>query len=193
MGGSQGARAINDAMPEALAAVAEGTARSPVLEIVHQSGRGQEDALRAKYEAHGLRADVRGFLDDVPGELARADLVVARSGAGTVAEIAAVGRAAIFVPFPFAADDHQRSNAESLSKNGAAVCVVQSEATPARLAREIGALLGDRALREAMADAARKMGRPRAAWDVAGDLLHLANIPLRISRQETNGSRLEVS
>ena len=70
---------------------------------------------------------------------------------------------------------------------------MQSEATPARLAGEIGALLGDRARREAMADAARKMGRPRAAWDVAGDLLHLANIPLRISRQETNGSRLEVS
>ena len=190
MGGSQGARAINDAMPEALATVAK---RVPMLEVVHQSGRGQEGDLRTKYEARGVRADVRAFLDDVPGELARADLLVARSGAGTVAEIAAVGRAAIFIPFPFAADDHQRSNAESLSKNGAAVCILQDDATPARLADEIGGLLTDGPRREAMADAARAMGRPRAAWDVAGDLLHLARIPLRISRTQTNGSAVEVS
>jgi UDP-N-acetylglucosamine--N-acetylmuramyl-(pentapeptide) pyrophosphoryl-undecaprenol N-acetylglucosamine transferase len=116
---------------------------------------------------------------------------VARSGAGAVAEIAAIGRAAIFIPFPFAADDHQRANAEALSKTGAAVCIVQRDATPERLASEIGMLLENRARREAMASAARRMGRPRAAWDVAGDLLHLANISLRISRQKTNGSSAE--
>jgi UDP-N-acetylglucosamine--N-acetylmuramyl-(pentapeptide) pyrophosphoryl-undecaprenol N-acetylglucosamine transferase len=188
MGGSQGARAINDAMPEALAAL-----RMPNLEIVHQSGRGQDDALRSKYASLGLHADVRAFLEDVPSELARADVVVARSGAGTVAEIAAVGRAAIFVPFPFAADDHQRSNAESLSKRGAAVCIIQKDATAPRLGEEIRALLEDGARREAMADAARAMGRPRAAWEIAEDLLHLARIPLRISRTKTNGSAVQVS
>ena len=186
MGGSQGARAINDAMPEAFAAIAARTPRAR-LEIVHQAGRGNDEALRAKYDALGLRADVRPFLDDVAGELRRADVVVARSGAGTVAEVAAVGRAAVLVPFPFAADDHQRANAEALAREGGAVCVVQSEATPARLADAIGALLDDPAKREAMAAAARRMGRPRAAWDVAEDLLHLANIPLRPAKPKTNG------
>jgi UDP-N-acetylglucosamine--N-acetylmuramyl-(pentapeptide) pyrophosphoryl-undecaprenol N-acetylglucosamine transferase len=188
MGGSQGARAINDAMPEAIAAVKK---RVPHVEVLHQSGRGQDEAVRAAYEALGVRADVRAFLDDVPGELARADVVVARSGAGAVAEIAAIGRAAIFVPFPFAADDHQRANAESLSKSNAAVCIIQREATPAKLAREIGALLEDAARREAMANAARRMGRPHAARDIAEDLLHLARIPMRISRPKTNGSSAE--
>jgi UDP-N-acetylglucosamine--N-acetylmuramyl-(pentapeptide) pyrophosphoryl-undecaprenol N-acetylglucosamine transferase len=188
MGGSQGARAINDAMPEAIATVKK---RIPHVEVLHQSGRGQDEALRAAYESHGVRADVRAFLDDVPGELARADVVVARSGAGTVAEIAAVGRAAIFIPFPFAADDHQRANAESLSKSGAAVCIVQRDATPERLAAELASLLEGSAHREAMANAARRVGRPRAAHDIAEDLLHLANIPMRISRPKTNGSSAE--
>ncbi len=188
MGGSQGARAINDAMPEALAAVSKRVRR---LEILHQSGRGQDDELRALYDSHGVDAEVRPFLDDVAGELSRADVVVARSGAGSVAEVAAVGRAAIFIPFPFAADDHQRANAEALSKSGAAVCIPQADATSERLASEIASLLQDRARREAMASAARRMGRPHAAWDVAEDLLHLANIPLRISRQKTNGSSAE--
>lgn len=188
MGGSQGARAINDAMPEAIADVKK---RIPHVEVLHQSGRGQDDALRAVYEKHGVRADVRAFLDDVPGELARADVVVARSGAGTVAEVAAIGRAAIFVPFPFAADDHQRANAESLSKHAAAVCIIQREATPMKLASEIGALLEDATRREAMAHAARQMGRPHAARDIAEDLLHLARIPMRVSRQKTNGSSAE--
>jgi UDP-N-acetylglucosamine--N-acetylmuramyl-(pentapeptide) pyrophosphoryl-undecaprenol N-acetylglucosamine transferase len=176
MGGSLGARAINDAMPDALAAVQKRVRR---LEVVHQSGRGNDEALRARYDALGVRAEVKPFLDDVAGELARADLVVARAGAGTVAEIAAVGRAAIFVPFPFAADDHQRSNAEALSHEHAAVCIVQSDATPARLAEEMIALLEDGARREAMANAARAMGHPRAAWDVALDLLDLAKIEAR--------------
>ena len=188
MGGSQGARAINDVLPDAIAEV---TKRVPRVEVLHQSGRGQDDAVRAAYEKAGVRADVRAFLDDVPGELARADVVVARSGAGTVAEIAALGRAAIFVPFPFAADDHQRANAESLSKHGAAVCVIQREATPAKLASEIGALLEEPARREAMASAARRMGRPHAARDIAEDLLHLARIPMRISPRKTNGSSAE--
>jgi len=186
MGGSQGARAINDAIPDALADVSKRVAH---LEVLHQSGRGQDDALRARYEALGVRADVRPFLDDVAGEIARADLVVARSGAGTVAEIAAIGRAAIFVPFPFAADDHQRSNAEALARAGGALCIVQRDATPARLAKEIGDVLSNGTRRESMASAARAMGRPRAARDVAEDLLHLARIPMRESPAKTNGAR----
>jgi len=180
MGGSQGARAINDAMPDALGVVA---ARVPDLAVVHQCGRGHrgevkdDDALRSAYTKVGIRADVRPFLDDVAGALADADVVVSRSGAVTVAEIAAVGRAAIFVPFPFAADDHQRSNAEALSSVGAAICLVQRDATSPRLGEEISALLEDDTRRCAMADAARRAGRPNAAGDIAADLLRLANLP----------------
>ena len=98
--------------------------------VVHQSGKDRRRrSRRDRYAAHGLTADVRAFLDDVPGDLARADLVVGRSGAGMVAEVAAVGRAAVFVPFPFAADDHQRSNAEALVLAGGAVCVVERDET----------------------------------------------------------------
>ncbi len=173
MGGSLGARAINDAMPEALAEISKHVKN---LDVVHQAGRGQEDAVRAKYEALGVRADVKAFLEDVAGELARADLVVARSGAGTVAEIAAVGRAAIFIPFPFAADDHQRKNAEALVHEDAAICIVQTDATATRLAKEIGDVLTNATRRESIANAARAMGKPRAAWDIAADLLELAHV-----------------
>jgi UDP-N-acetylglucosamine--N-acetylmuramyl-(pentapeptide) pyrophosphoryl-undecaprenol N-acetylglucosamine transferase len=127
------------------------------------------------------------FLDDVAGALAAADLVVARAGASTLAEITAVGRAAILVPFPHAADDHQARNAEALSRAGGAVCVRQEAADPARLAREIQALVSDDAARTAMADASRAHGRPAAAHDVAVDLLALAGIPLR-GRAATNGA-----
>ncbi len=187
MGGSLGAQAINERLPLALAEVARAV---PALEVLHQTGRGADAPVRDAYAEHGLTARVVPFLDDVAGELARADLVVARAGAITVAEIAAVGRAAVFVPFPFAADDHQRANAEALAAKGGAVCVVQRAATVERLAEEIGELLGDRAHRETMAAAARAAGKPHAAYEVAGDLLHLARIPLRAPREKQNGSGL---
>jgi UDP-N-acetylglucosamine--N-acetylmuramyl-(pentapeptide) pyrophosphoryl-undecaprenol N-acetylglucosamine transferase len=173
MGGSQGARAINEVMPEA---IAELSSRVSNIEVIHQSGKDHDEALRAKYAEHGITADVRPFLDDVAGELARADLVIARAGAVTVAEIAAVGRAAIFIPFPFAADDHQRSNADALASEGGGVCIIQKDATAARIAQEIAALLGDDARRQAMADAARNAGHPNAAADIAEDLLQLAHV-----------------
>ena len=184
MGGSLGARALNETVPEALIRLAphiEG------LEILHQAGRGNDEAVRARYAAAGVKADVRPFLDDVAGELARADLVVGRSGAGSVAEVAAVGRAAIFVPFPHAADDHQRSNAEALARAGGALCILQRDATADRLADAIGALLTDGPRREKMADASRAAGRPRAAFDVATDLLVLAKIPAHPPRGKSNG------
>src|SRR5207248_4733396 len=111
------------------------------------------------------RVKVVAFVDDVAGELARADLVVARSGAGAVAEIAAVGRAAILVPFPFAADDHQAKNAEALAAAGGAIAIRQEAADAVRIADELVRILGDAALRVRMADAARTHGMPHAASD----------------------------
>lgn len=184
LGGSLGAQALNETLPEALAAVAS---RVPGLEVVHQAGKGREGAVRARYEALGLpRVTVAPFFDDVAGALAAADLVIARSGAGTVAEIAAVGRPALLIPFPFAADDHQAKNAEALSRAGGVVWLRQLDATVPRLAAELGSLMTDPARLGAMAQCAQQAGRPGAAEYVARDVLELVRIPT--AEKRTNGA-----
>lgn len=186
MGGSQGAEALNDRVPRALASIA---AELPNFRIVHQTGRDRDREVRALYTQLGLDgATVSPFLDDVPARLASADLVIARAGAGTVAEIAAVGRPSILVPFPFAADDHQTKNARALERAGGSVCVPQAEATVERLAKEACAILSSEPLRSRMAEAARAAGKPRAAYDVAGDLLLLGGVPLRIAKSQNGKS-----
>ncbi|MBX3261688.1 MAG: undecaprenyldiphospho-muramoylpentapeptide beta-N-acetylglucosaminyltransferase [Labilithrix sp.] len=188
LGGSQGAQALNEALPRA---VALAQARSAPFTVVHQAGRDREASVRAAYAERGVRdVEVVPFLDDVAARMTAADLIVARSGAVTVAEISAIGRAAVLVPFPHAADDHQAKNALSLADVGGAVCVRQEAADEARLADEIAALLGDDARRTRMADAAREHGRPHAAEDVARDLLALARISVKKSAPPppTNGA-----
>ncbi len=184
MGGSLGAQAINERLPEVAVAL---TRAHPGLEIVHQTGRGNDAAVRAAYAERGLAVDVRPFLDDVPAALRSADLVLARSGAGTVAELAAIGRAAVFVPFPFAADDHQTKNARAMERAGGARVLPQGDASVERLTAELGALLGDDAALQRMADAARAIGKPHAAWDAAGDLLALGGLPFRVARSGSSG------
>ena len=186
MGGSQGAAALNERLPEAIARALRDV---PGLEVVHQAGRGRDEAVRAAYAREGVKSvRVVSFLDDVAREVVRADVVVARAGAVTVAELAAVGRAAVLIPFPHAADDHQARNAQALEAAGAAVCVRQESADAVRIARELARILGDAALRTRMADAARAHGRPTAASDVARDLLSLAGVPLA-TRAPLNGMR----
>jgi UDP-N-acetylglucosamine--N-acetylmuramyl-(pentapeptide) pyrophosphoryl-undecaprenol N-acetylglucosamine transferase len=172
MGGSQGASALNDRLPDALARL---RGRVADLDVLHQAGPGRDGGVRAAYASLGVeRVVVSPFLDDVAAAIADADVVVARAGAGTLAEIAAVGRASILVPFPSAADDHQGRNAEGFVRAGAAVAVRQDQADAARLAGEIARLLLDDKARTKMADAARSRGRPDAAHDIAVDLLDLA-------------------
>jgi UDP-N-acetylglucosamine--N-acetylmuramyl-(pentapeptide) pyrophosphoryl-undecaprenol N-acetylglucosamine transferase len=186
MGGSQGAAALNERLPLALAEVARAV---PSLEVVHQSGRDREGAVREAYARTGLaRVNVVPFLERVAEEIALADVVVARAGAVTLAEIAAIGRASVLVPFPFAADDHQAKNAIALARDGAAVCVRQDEADPRRLAHDIAALLLDDGRRTRMADQARTFGRPMAAREVATDLLALAGVPV-LHRAVMNGAQ----
>jgi UDP-N-acetylglucosamine--N-acetylmuramyl-(pentapeptide) pyrophosphoryl-undecaprenol N-acetylglucosamine transferase len=176
LGGSQGAQALNEVLPRAMARV-ERALGGRALAIVHQAGRDRERAVRDAYAQSGCRSvEVVPFLDDVAERMAAADLVVARSGAVTVAEISAVGRAAVLIPFPHAADDHQAKNAMSLADVGGAVCIRQEAADEARLADEIAGLLFDDARRVRMADAARDHGRPHAAEDVAKDLISLAGV-----------------
>ncbi|MBV9948927.1 MAG: undecaprenyldiphospho-muramoylpentapeptide beta-N-acetylglucosaminyltransferase [Myxococcales bacterium] len=177
MGGSQGAAPLNDRLPAAFARV---RGRVPGLEVTHQAGRDRDRRVRESYEREGLGgAVVVPFVDDVARAIADADLVVARAGAGTIAEVTAVGRASLLVPYPRAADDHQRHNAEAVARVGAAAWLSEDAAEPATLAGRIADLLLDDAARVAMADAARALGRPNAARDVAGDLLALAGAPLR--------------
>jgi UDP-N-acetylglucosamine--N-acetylmuramyl-(pentapeptide) pyrophosphoryl-undecaprenol N-acetylglucosamine transferase len=177
MGGSQGAAPLNERMPAVAALVARGM---PALEVLHQAGRDRDGEVRERYAREGVtRVTVVPFIDDVARAIADADLVVARAGAATIAELSGVGRAAVLVPFPLAADDHQAKNAEALARAGAAVCVRQSDATPARLADEIQRLLSDDAARARMAAAAGCLGRPDAARDVARDLLGLSRTAMR--------------
>ncbi|MDP9148926.1 MAG: UDP-N-acetylglucosamine--N-acetylmuramyl-(pentapeptide) pyrophosphoryl-undecaprenol N-acetylglucosamine transferase, partial [Myxococcota bacterium] len=189
LGGSQGAAPLNERMPEAIAWLSRH--RFPHLRVLHQTGRDRDGAVRAAYakkEVEGVT--VVPFLDDVAREMADADLIVARAGAVTVAELTAVGRAAILVPLPHAADDHQGKNAEALSQRGAAVCLRQEVADAKRLASEMARLLSDDAARVAMAEASRALGRPHAARHIAADLLGLAGVPLRFRLGEVDAPDL---
>jgi UDP-N-acetylglucosamine--N-acetylmuramyl-(pentapeptide) pyrophosphoryl-undecaprenol N-acetylglucosamine transferase len=130
VGGSLGARALNTVVPQALALIPE--AKRPV--VTHQAGEKQIDELRANYAAAQVQATLTPFIDNTAQAFANADLVICRAGASTVTEIAAVGAAAVFVPFPSAVDDHQTSNAQFLVSQGAGWLMPQAELTPERLA-----------------------------------------------------------
>ena len=163
-GGSQGAHAINEAVFRCLPVLRR---EAPGIHIIHQTGeRDYNDALAA-YAAQGENAEVSKFIEDMPAAFARADLVVCRSGASTVAEIAAAGKPAVFVPFPRAADDHQRVNAEALARHGAAVVVEESKLEGVWLAETIAALLQDANRLRQMSNAARELAHPNAAKDIA--------------------------
>lgn len=172
LGGSQGAKTLNETVPRALSGV-----RAP-LEVVHQCGQAHRDAVQSLYgelEVHAVQ--VVPFIDDMPAALAAADLVVSRSGAGAVSEICAVGRPSLLVPYPYAAGDHQRVNAEVLERAGAARCIVAAEATAERLTSAVEELLEDAGSLPRMAQAAQRLGRPTAAETIARDFLELAGLP----------------
>ncbi len=154
-GGSRGSRPINRLVSEALPALA----RLP-LEIVHQTGPDDREAVERAYAEAGVAAQVVEFLHDMPARFERADLIVSRSGACTIAEITAAGRPSILIPFPQAADDHQTVNARALVQHGAALLVEQRTATPQSLADAVASLEADRPRLAAMGEAARSLARP---------------------------------
>jgi UDP-N-acetylglucosamine--N-acetylmuramyl-(pentapeptide) pyrophosphoryl-undecaprenol N-acetylglucosamine transferase len=187
MGGSQGAAVLNERMPEVFARIARGGA---AVHVVHQAGRDRDAAVRDAYARASLgHVTVVPFIDDVARAIAEADLVVARAGAGTIAELTAIGRPSLLVPFPHATDDHQARNAEALARAGAAICMRQERADVASLASEIGRLLADVTARRAMAEAARRRGRPDAAERVARELLALGAIAERERPRPTPDER----
>jgi UDP-N-acetylglucosamine--N-acetylmuramyl-(pentapeptide) pyrophosphoryl-undecaprenol N-acetylglucosamine transferase len=163
-GGSQGARAINQAVTRAIRPLA---GRVPGLQVIHQTGERDYNDVLAAYTQADVPAEAHKFIDDMPGFFARADLILCRSGASTVAEIAAAGKPAVFVPFPLAADDHQRRNAEALERTGAAVVVEETKLDEVWLVDTICALFDFPDKLARMGDAARAMAHPEAAKDIA--------------------------
>ncbi len=187
-GGSQGAKALNASMPSAFIAL---KARVPHATLLHQCGRGRTAETIERYapmldgfagsstEQRLAALSAKGvqlveFVDDVFAELARADVVVERSGAGALAELCLVGRASILVPFQFAVDDHQWKNAKALADAGAATLIHQRDATADALVRALVRLAEDAAERTRLASRARSFAAPDAARTVAKDLLRLA-------------------
>jgi UDP-N-acetylglucosamine--N-acetylmuramyl-(pentapeptide) pyrophosphoryl-undecaprenol N-acetylglucosamine transferase len=172
-GGSQGAHAINMAMVEAAAQLATAGAR---LRLVHQTGERDVESVRTAYRRAGLDGEVEPFLYDMGRQLRRADVVVCRAGATTLAEITAAGKAAILIPLPTATDDHQRRNAEALAAAGGAEVLLQQDASGAVLAQRILALASDPGRRGRMAAAARALARPDAAQVIVTRAMALAGI-----------------
>jgi UDP-N-acetylglucosamine--N-acetylmuramyl-(pentapeptide) pyrophosphoryl-undecaprenol N-acetylglucosamine transferase len=166
VGGSLGAQALNECVPQALALLA------PRPRVVHQSGEKHLEALRASYRAAGVEGELLPFIDDMARRYAEADLVVCRAGAITVAELSAGGVASVLVPFPHAVDDHQSANARFLAERGAALLLPQAELTPAKLAATLRAL--DRPQLLEMARRARGLGKPDAARLVAARCMEIA-------------------
>lgn len=168
VGGSLGARALNTVVPQALALM--DPAQRPV--VVHQSGEKQIEELRSNYAAAGLQATLTPFIDNTAQAFADADLVLCRAGASTVTEIAAVGAAAVFVPFPFAVDDHQTHNARFLVDAGGGWLLPQTELTPAYLAQMLQGLSRDTLLQRAQA--AKTMEKTQATAAMAAACEELA-------------------
>lgn len=170
LGGSLGARALNLAVPQALAQMP--LAQRP--EVLHQCGTRGLDEAREAYAKSGVDAQVVAFIDDMTASYGWADLAVCRAGALTLAELTAAGLGAVLVPFPYAVDDHQTRNAEALVAVGAAVLMQESELDVQNLGQRLSALLGDRGNLLKMAEAARTLAKPDAAATIARACLEVA-------------------
>jgi len=171
-GGSQGSRTLNQATAASWPLFEK---RGPEVHFRLQCGPAWEREMTEKLTASGIQGSVEGFLEDMPAAFREADIVISRSGGSTVAELAASAKPSILVPFPFAADDHQRRNAEAMERAGAARVVPNAEMDGERLWREVSALAGEPDRRASMSRAARLLARPDAARQAAETLEGLPN------------------
>jgi UDP-N-acetylglucosamine--N-acetylmuramyl-(pentapeptide) pyrophosphoryl-undecaprenol N-acetylglucosamine transferase len=172
IGGSQGAHILSAVVPAALALLP--AAFRARINLAQQARPEDIAAVRADHAANGIKAETATFFSDIPARLARAHLVISRAGASSVAEICAVGRPAILVPYRFAADDHQTANAEALKQAGAAWVMAERDFTPSALAQRLENLFTQPALLEASAASAQRHGRPDAARRLADLVLETA-------------------
>ena len=164
VGGSQGAASLNRALPAALSRIA---AACVPFSVCHQTGPDRVEAVAAAYRSAGVEAEVLPFIEDMAAKYREADLIVARAGAGSTAEITLAGLPALFVPYPYAVDDHQTANARALVESGAAVMFRDDALDSDDFRGALEALLTDTSRREAMAAASRRLSKPGAAAAVA--------------------------
>jgi UDP-N-acetylglucosamine--N-acetylmuramyl-(pentapeptide) pyrophosphoryl-undecaprenol N-acetylglucosamine transferase len=170
LGGSQGARGINDAMLRGLPAL---KSLANTMQILHLAGETHAEKVRRGYEHSGFSAVVLGFCDEMEAVYAAADLVVSRAGAGTLAELAACGVPSILIPFPAAVDNHQMANAHAYADRGAAEIVAEKNLIGSELGQRIARLLGDSVRQEQMRQAARQKFAPEAAEKIAEEIAHV--------------------
>jgi UDP-N-acetylglucosamine--N-acetylmuramyl-(pentapeptide) pyrophosphoryl-undecaprenol N-acetylglucosamine transferase len=169
LGGSQGAHAINMAMIDAIPSINQ----KKRLRIVHQTGTADESQIKAAYANHGIDAVVNSFFQDMDRQYHSADLVICRAGATTIAEITAIGKAALFIPFPFATDDHQKLNAAALTSRGAAEMIEEKDLTAEILAERINYYAEHTDSLAKMAGEAKRLGKPEAAHQIVEDCYRL--------------------
>ncbi len=172
LGGSQGARGINEMVTSALMSVWNS---GHIISVMHQTGEADEELVRAKYAKADVPSDIRPFLHDIGRHLGWADLVIARAGAGTVSELAAVGRPALLIPYPHAASGHQDANADYLASAGAALVFKEGETGAVKLASAIQELLDAPERLRQMSKSAQKLGRKDAADVIAQGLLQMVD------------------
>ena len=170
-GGSRGSRRLNEASRDSWPMFAMA---SRTVCIIHQTGNDAFEALQSEFQKRGVKGEITPFLSDMPAAFAKADLIICRSGASTVAEVAAAGKPAILVPFPYAADDHQLRNAEALARAGAARLVLDHEITGKRLYDEVNHLISNVGALRDMGEKARAFAKPKAAQRAADVLEELA-------------------
>src|SRR6266566_5254849 len=175
-GGSQGALPINRTFVDSMDRLA---ARKNELAIVHQTGERDYNAVRTAYARREINAEVVPFLTNMPERFAWADIIVCRAGAITAAEIAAAGRAAIFIPFGRATDSHQLRNAQEMSRAGAGRLITEAELTAGRLASEIFSLLDHSGEVELLASRARALAKPNAARDIVDLVETVVDVPIK--------------
>jgi UDP-N-acetylglucosamine--N-acetylmuramyl-(pentapeptide) pyrophosphoryl-undecaprenol N-acetylglucosamine transferase len=170
VGGSQGARAINDAFMEALGILKH---EGRDVRVMHQTGQQEENRIRAAYEERGLQGEVAGFIQDMAAAYEQADLVVSRAGAGAVFELAAMGKPSILIPFPYAANNHQVSNARALVEAGGAEMMLQENLSGQALAEAMKRGMDNPEALAAMGEAAAKVARPEAAREITNLLMDM--------------------
>jgi UDP-N-acetylglucosamine--N-acetylmuramyl-(pentapeptide) pyrophosphoryl-undecaprenol N-acetylglucosamine transferase len=172
LGGSQGARAVNTAAVDALVHLRE---RGLSLEVIHQTGYLDHERVKKKYREYAIEGDVLPFIKDMAGAYARADLVVSRAGATTLAELAALGKASILIPYPFAANQHQETNARVLERAGGAIVKREQDMSGEDLAKELIVLMEDPEKIKEMERSALTLGRPDAARRIVDQLLEMVS------------------
>jgi UDP-N-acetylglucosamine--N-acetylmuramyl-(pentapeptide) pyrophosphoryl-undecaprenol N-acetylglucosamine transferase len=184
-GGSQGATVLGKVVPDALGLLPPKLRHR--LQVVQQCRTDDIEAVRARYAALNIPAELLTYIEDMPDRLGEAHLVIARAGASTIAELTAAGRPAILVPLPLATDDHQTANAREMAKAGGGRMIMQDEFTPETLSAQIAAIAGDAQALSNAAERALSVGRPRATSDLADLVERIAGgaSPLLVGRVET--------